>query len=88
MAGLVAPSVEATLSLLKKPVTVLQDSPARLELAESLIALGSARRRHGSRAAAQDSSKRRLNPQLTDVMGNRLGSDPGVPRGTPGHTGQ
>ena len=46
--------------LLREAVEVLEESPARLELARALLALGRARRRAGERAAAREPLSRAL----------------------------
>ncbi|HVO52929.1 MAG TPA: AAA family ATPase [Solirubrobacterales bacterium] len=45
---------EAGLTLLEEAAALLSESPARLERARSLVALGAARRRAGQRAAARE----------------------------------
>ena len=52
-AGLVAED-ERRLDLLEEAVTVLQESPARLERGRALLELGAAQRRRGRRSAARD----------------------------------
>lgn len=67
-AGLAAADARR-LDLLGEAVTVLQDSPARLERARALFELGAARRRVGRRSAAQDALLAAL--ELADGCGAR-----------------
>lgn len=58
------------LELLQEAVTVADDTPARLELAKALTAMGAALRRQGQRAAARDPLRRGFD------LATRLGATP------------
>jgi len=65
----VSPEPDEVLELLRASVSLLEQTPARLELAYSLVAPGSALRRHRHRKAAPEILERGLDIAALDDPG-------------------